>query len=235
MKRKILSFGAILLLLTNCSKKDSPPAPTVDFSYSAPNLHAPAKVKFTNGSTNATSYSWDFGNGNSSFNENPEYRYFNPGSYTIKLTANGAGGSNTATKTVKVETAYTQCKYSYIKIVSVASNNGGTPWDGDGTGPDMFFKIKNASGTVLFDATSSRQNDVTAVPIQWNFGSSVFNQPVASIYTIEVWDYDLSVTDQKMGTVTFSPILLQSNEDDPYPSKATATVGSTTIEIGLTW
>lgn len=234
MKRNLLSFGAILLLFTHCSKKESPPAPTVDFSYSAPNLHAPAKFKFTNSSANATSYSWDFGNGNSSFDDDPEYTYFNPGNYTIKLTANGAGGSNSTTKTVKIEPAYTQCRYSYIKIVAAAANNGGTAWDADGTGPDIFFKIKNGSGTVLLDATDSRHNNVAAVPVQWNFGATVFNQPVASVYTIEIWDYDVSVTDQKMGSVTFSPILLQ-NGDDSYPSKATMTVGSTTVEIGLQW
>ncbi|MGC9343983.1 MAG: PKD domain-containing protein, partial [Bacteroidales bacterium] len=47
---------------------------------------APATVSFSNKSINATSYLWDFGNGETSTEENPELEYTLPGTYSVKLT-----------------------------------------------------------------------------------------------------------------------------------------------------
>ncbi|MDD5144041.1 PKD domain-containing protein [Methanoregula sp.] len=60
----------------------------------------PFAVKFTDGSTNApTSWSWDFGDGITSDEQNPVHRYLTNGTYTVRLTATNAAGSSTATKT----------------------------------------------------------------------------------------------------------------------------------------
>ncbi|HEX5003425.1 MAG TPA: PKD domain-containing protein [Bacteroidia bacterium] len=53
----------------------------------------PFTVQFTNTSTNASSYFWDFGNGNFSTAVNPSNVYLNAGAYTVKLVAYGAGNS----------------------------------------------------------------------------------------------------------------------------------------------
>ncbi len=45
------------------------------------------QTTFTNNSTFADSYTWDFGDGNSSTEENPVYSYTNAGNYTVELTA----------------------------------------------------------------------------------------------------------------------------------------------------
>ncbi|MFN5372048.1 MAG: PKD domain-containing protein, partial [Bacteroidia bacterium] len=68
------------------------PAPTASFSYSANG----ANVAFSNGSVNASSYSWDFGDGQTSSAVNPSHTYTNNGSYTITLVASSAScGSDT--------------------------------------------------------------------------------------------------------------------------------------------
>lgn len=54
------------------------------------------KVDFTNTSKNADSYSWDFGDGNTSGADNPSHTYAAPGIYKVKLTANNTVGSGTA-------------------------------------------------------------------------------------------------------------------------------------------
>jgi len=52
---------------------------------------APFEVEFLNTSVFATSYSWDFGNGETSTDKNPSTEYDEPGIYTVKLIAsNGA-------------------------------------------------------------------------------------------------------------------------------------------------
>lgn len=54
------------------------------------NCTAPATVQFTNGSLNASSYVWDFGDGTNSTDIAPLHTYNAPGSYTVTLVANGS-------------------------------------------------------------------------------------------------------------------------------------------------
>jgi hypothetical protein len=69
------------------------------FAGSPKNGAAPLTVSFTNLSNSATSYSWDFGNGNTSTAANPSNTYMNAGSYSVKLTAINATGTDTLTRT----------------------------------------------------------------------------------------------------------------------------------------
>ncbi len=57
--------------------------PTTSWTY----VEDQGTVTFTNTSTNATSYEWDFGDGNTSTEENPVHTYAAPGEYTVTLTA----------------------------------------------------------------------------------------------------------------------------------------------------
>jgi PKD repeat protein len=52
---------------------------------------APVTVSFTNTSTGASSYRWDFGDGRSSTARNPSHTYAEGGSFTVTLTAAGPG------------------------------------------------------------------------------------------------------------------------------------------------
>ncbi len=64
---------------------------------------SPLTISFTNTSTgfsNATTYSWDFGNTNSSILENPGTTYNDAGNYTVILTV--SDGSKRSTKTIQV-------------------------------------------------------------------------------------------------------------------------------------
>ena len=54
----------------------------------------PLVVNFTNNSSNAQFYSWDFGDGNSSNNTNPVNTFINDGNYYITLIALNANGCN---------------------------------------------------------------------------------------------------------------------------------------------
>jgi PKD repeat protein len=71
---------------------DGAPAPTAAFEYEADGL----EVTFTNKSTNATAFSWDFGDGETSTDANPVHEYEAYGVYTVKLSATGEGGSATS-------------------------------------------------------------------------------------------------------------------------------------------
>ncbi len=78
-----------------------PPPPTpvkADFTASPQSGPAPLAVKFTDASQgNPTGWAWDFdNNGTTDSNDwNPSYTYNTPGTYTVKLTVSGPGGTDT--------------------------------------------------------------------------------------------------------------------------------------------
>ena len=65
---------------------------------------------FTNESVDSDSYSWDFGDGATSTDESPSHTYTMEGNYTITLTANGPGGSNSSTESILVVDPNSQIK-----------------------------------------------------------------------------------------------------------------------------
>lgn len=73
--------------------------PCIGFSFESESncsgLHS-----FTNTTSNASSFEWDFGDGNSSVDENPTHIYAEPGAYTVQLIAFNSNGSDTITQTV---------------------------------------------------------------------------------------------------------------------------------------
>ena len=70
--------------------------PVADFSGTPTSGTAPLTVQFTDQSTGATSWEWDFDNNGTvdSTNQSPSYQYTAAGIYTVKLTATNSIGSN---------------------------------------------------------------------------------------------------------------------------------------------
>lgn len=62
-------------------------------------------ITFTNTSSNATSFLWDFGNGTTSTDINPTVYYANSGNFTITLTAFNGSLSNQTTQSVSINLA----------------------------------------------------------------------------------------------------------------------------------
>jgi PKD repeat protein len=76
----------------------TPPAPTASFIGSAEGC-VPLTITFQNTSLMAESYAWNFGDGGTSSADSPTYTYFQPGIYTVSMTATSPqGGLNTAIK-----------------------------------------------------------------------------------------------------------------------------------------
>ena len=82
-----------LLILTNFIVVNDPP-PVANFAANTTNGIWPLIVNFINLSSDATNFAWDFGDGNGSTDSNPTNIYFVAGTYTVGLTAVGAGGTN---------------------------------------------------------------------------------------------------------------------------------------------
>ncbi|MFB6455081.1 PKD domain-containing protein [Chitinophaga sp. Hz27] len=82
------------------------PDPKADFTMPATLLPCPpAKVEFTNNSTDYVTSKWDFGDGSFTANNNPDgHNYTRPGTYNITLTVYTSGGcSNNVAHSLKVD------------------------------------------------------------------------------------------------------------------------------------
>lgn len=126
-------FSLLLGAAVMCScggGDDSAPKPTAAFDYEADGL----EVTFTNKSTNATSFSWDFGDGETSTDQNPVHTYDAYGVYTVKLSATGDGGTATSlpdeltiAKSSPVVIDGTFTDWATIPVASASvDGNGGT-------------------------------------------------------------------------------------------------------------
>ena len=74
-------------------------APTASFTFAKAGL----TVQFTDTSSGSpTAWAWDFGDGGSSFTQNPSHVYAVGGTYTVTLTAINAGGSDSTSQSVTV-------------------------------------------------------------------------------------------------------------------------------------
>jgi len=94
---------------------------------------APQLVTFTNTSTGGTTFSWNFGDGNTSTAQNPSNTYNSPGTYTVMLIAyNTPSCSDTAYVTVIIE-----------EKVTVIAPNIFTP-NGDGSNDVFSLTLQGA-------------------------------------------------------------------------------------------
>ncbi len=115
-KMKMYSKGALLFSammtlmifvscdeLTGTDDEDPTADPIASFQFTVDETEF-LKVTFSNFSQNATSYSWDFDNGESSTEESPVYTYPEAGTYDVTLTAtNALGVTASKTETIALE------------------------------------------------------------------------------------------------------------------------------------
>lgn len=114
-------------------------APLSNFTANVTSGTRPLTVNFTNLSQGATSYLWNFGDGNTSTATNPTHNYTTVGSFTVTLTATNDAGNNVNTKTAYITTTIA----TYTRSIS-----GTLLFSG---GADRYFAGKRSiSGTLMF-------------------------------------------------------------------------------------
>jgi len=75
------------------------PLPAADFSVTPTSGVAPLSVNFSDlSSGSVTSWTWNFGDGNSSTVQNPAHTYTAPGNYTVSLVVEGLHGYDSEIK-----------------------------------------------------------------------------------------------------------------------------------------
>jgi PKD repeat protein len=104
MKRIIIVFLIAAMVNTGCEEVI---LPTASFKPSVYSCIVGESIYFKNRSTNALTFDWDFGDGNSSTEENPNHAYADTGQYTVRLFVTNNDGSDEISLDINVK--YVPC------------------------------------------------------------------------------------------------------------------------------
>ncbi|TVL96272.1 MAG: hypothetical protein CV087_23830 [Candidatus Brocadia sp. WS118] len=139
-----------------------PPLPSASFVMDKTSAIIGEEIQFTNHSKHATSYEWDFGDGNSSTEVNPTHVYLSTATFTITLTANGEGGSSSVTDSITIIEGGANTWYLQDSGINQHLN-------------DVFFINSNVGWTVATDwlkTTNGGRSWFIISPSEWS--SSIF-------------------------------------------------------------
>jgi len=109
---KIISLVSLAIFLTACS------SPKAMFITENQSNHAPSTVRFYNQSVNADKYFWDFGDGKTSEDINPEHRYSLSGNYKVTLKALKGAKLNEKSKNILLDPPH-DCLIEILTTVGV--------------------------------------------------------------------------------------------------------------------
>ncbi len=127
-----------------------PAAPVADFSWTQ--LAGSTAIGFTDTSTGSpASWNWEFGDGSTSTEQNPNHTYGATGDFSVKLTASSAGGSSSITKTVTVSPP-SQGFFAADAFARSASSGWGTadiggPYTVEGTAAN--YSVDGTAGNIV--------------------------------------------------------------------------------------
>lgn len=143
-RMKYLAGWCLFLLFATSLKAQIPSA---SFSAAVREGCVPLSVNFSNNSTGAASFYWDFGNGNFSTVRDPQNVYINAGTYTVTLVAISPNGQR---DTLKLN--------NYILAKP---------------GPEAAFSVDRTSGCVGETPFTFTNNSTGAVSYMWDFGDGI--------------------------------------------------------------
>lgn len=148
--KKLTLISATLLFIISCSKDSSTPAPVpvASFTYSIDKENTKT-IYFSNASHNiitSTKYTWTFGDGNTSSDENPSHTYSSAGSFNVVLKVSTGDRSDCSVQKIIVP----------AELVDSTIN------------PNVSFLYSQNKLTVFCQNTSIGINNLASY--QWNFG-----------------------------------------------------------------
>jgi PKD repeat protein len=147
-------------------------APTTAFSASTTNT-CNGFVSFTDQSTESpSSWFWDFGDGNTSTDQNPTHTYVAAGTYTVTMIATNPLGSDTLTQTnyitvssLSPATTTTAVDGCVGDALNLSATGSGTVWWLDANG-NLLFEGANYTTDPLTGPTSFQVENVSTFPSQ---------------------------------------------------------------------
>lgn len=175
--------------------------PTANFTASPTSGVAPLPVTFSNSSTNAVSYSWNFGDGTTDTGQNPSHTYANAGTYTVTLTATGSSGTTPSTKTQTITvSAASASTGGLVAAYNFSETSGTTVVDASGNGNDGIISGATRTtsgkfgGALSFDGISN-----------WVTVNDSASLDLTNGMTLEAWVYPTALSN------TWRTVLIKEN------------------------
>jgi parallel beta-helix repeat protein len=141
----------------------SPPElifPIANFRTNATSGYVPLDVQFTDLSENTTQWSWDFGDGLNSIEQNPVHLYTVPGTYTVNLTVSNTNSTDSKTATINILKATPTITWSNPADIISETALDSTQLNAVASVPGTFVYTP-AVGTVLAVGTHTLHVDFT--------------------------------------------------------------------------
>ena len=174
--KSLLTITGLLMMVvvfTQCSDDEEPDTPVaVTAAFDTGTIDG-LTVSFINASINGASYTWDFGDGNTSTDSDPTHTYAADGVYTVTLTAKNGENEDMATKDVEVRTPVFKNFIAGKTWIHIRENSfayhlgpddGSWTWDHNGAAPwfnwgDLQDMDGNFLGTQSLQQRISLAND----------------------------------------------------------------------------
>ncbi|MFC2113967.1 PKD domain-containing protein [Bacteroidota bacterium] len=144
-------------------------APAADFSYSDSGLY----LTFSDQTTDAFTYTWYFGDGNSSTEAEPMHRYDDGGTYDVKLVVKNGCGADSVSKTINVTNSIVE-NGQEARIAIYPNPNSGN-FLLDYSGPSLQrINIIDVSGHVIYSSRIEKEFSSRQLPIELTEASGVY-------------------------------------------------------------
>jgi gliding motility-associated-like protein len=169
--------------------------PVAGFTYNSASLHTGEPIAFTDASTGAQNWRWNFGGaGNSTF-QNPEFTFNTEGTYTVvQIVTNEYSCSDTASTDIVIKNNKAFSPKVPTGFSPNGDNNNDVLFVRGGPFNSLHFKIYDQWGQVVFET-----NDPA---LGWDGKYKSVDQPIGTyVYTVEAETVD-GESYRKNGEVT---------------------------------
>ena len=214
--------------------------PTADFSGTPLNGEAPLNVSFTDlsvmGTNGITSWTWDFGDGGTSFDQNPSHVYSAQGTYTVTLTVSDGSLSDTETKVdyiiVSAPAPYMTINPTSVTVSAISENTSFTissneSWTIETSDPEVTTAPSSGSGNqavnVSYPSINTMASEIYTVTV-------TSNSNIVEVFTINQDGVPASITlsdySQTVGSEAGSYPIVVTCPDDMTGSVSAGTFSS---------
>ncbi len=174
-------------------------------------------LTFTNTSTNADSYSWDFGDGNTSIEENPIHTYDTEGEYVVVLQAENACGLTEYLETIIVNNlpiagytanVTTGCIPLVVEFTDNSSSNvtewnwtfpGGTPSTSTEASPTVTYNMTGEYDVSLVVSSSAGSDELVSTDL-----IITEDLPTASFQFVSVDEFDFEFSNTSLNADSYA-------------------------------
>jgi len=174
--------------------------PVADFSADTTSGKTPVIVHFTDLSARSpTSWHWDFGDGETSTEQNPAHTYTTEGNFTISLTAANGGGSDS------------RARQDYVNTITILP-----------PAPVANFTTDRLIGKAPFTVHFADASQGVATAWQWDFGDGNTSERANPVYTyVTPGNYTVTMTAKNRGGSSSmtqkTPIVVLPDRNLPAP------------------